>query len=166
MKIVYLADHPEAIGVLAGWFANEWGNLDPRFTVAGFSAQLAPPASRDQLPISLVGLIDGEPVATASLKFREIEYAEAADYWLGWVFVREDMRGRGYCRTIVAAAEAEAATRRLTPLFLHTPGKAAMYVRFGWQAVGETVADGVQTTVMTKAVEPEQAPSGARDSRD
>jgi GNAT superfamily N-acetyltransferase len=150
LKIAYLADHPEATPVIAGWFASEWGDVDPQFTVAAFSAQLAPQADRDELPICLLGLIDGEPVATATLKFREIEYAEAADFWLGWVYVREDMRGRGYCRTIVAAAEAEAATRHFTPLFLHTPGKEALYLRFGWQTVGQTIADGLQTTVMTK----------------
>ena len=43
-----------------------------------------------------------------TLKFPEIEYPQGADFWLGWVCVRLDARGRGFGHALVAAAEAEA----------------------------------------------------------
>jgi GNAT superfamily N-acetyltransferase len=152
LRIAYLADHPEAIPVLAEWFAREWGELDPQNSVEGFSERLPARANRDRLPVCLLGLLDGEPAATATLKFREIEYSEAADFWLGSVYVREDARGKGHGRAIVTAAEALAAARSFTPLYLYTPRKEALYRRLGWQTVGHTTADGKQATVMTKHV--------------
>ena len=149
MRIAYLADRPDAAPVLAAWFAREWGDGGAQRTDA-YAAQLAKCMRRDRLPICLVGLLGVEPVATATLKFREIEYADEADFWVGWVCVRPDMRGRGYGTALVAAAEAEAAARGLTPLYLHTPGAAAFYRRLGWRTVGTTTSDGHPSTVMTK----------------
>jgi GNAT superfamily N-acetyltransferase len=150
LSIAYLADHPEAVPVLAEWFAREWGGLDPRDTVEGFCERLPSRANRDRLPICLLGLVNGEPVATATLKFREIEYAPTADFWLGSVYVREDARGRGHGRTIVAAAEAAAAAKRFAPLYLYTPRKEALYRRLGWRTAGATIADGKRATVMSR----------------
>jgi len=150
-RIEYLADHPDAAPVLAGWFAREWGRGSPR-SAELYAAQLSAYAHRDRLPICLVGLLDTEPVATASLKLREIEYSETADYWIGWVCVREDMRGRGFGRAIVEAAEVEAAARSLSPLYLHTPNKEGFYLRLGWRTLGTTTADGGPSTVMVKEV--------------
>jgi GNAT superfamily N-acetyltransferase len=152
LSIDYLADHPDAIPVLAGWFAHEWGDGSPQTSIAAFAAQLSPSANRDRLPVCLLGMLDGEPVATATLKFREIEYAEEADFWIGWVCVREDVRGRGYGGAVVTAAEVEAAAKLFSPLYLHTPAKEAFYLRLGWRTIGLTIADGKQTTVMTKTV--------------
>ena len=152
LSIGYLADHPDAAPVLAAWFAREWGDGSEQRTTAGYATQLSNAASRDRLPICLVGLLGTEPVATATLKFREIEYSAEADFWIGWVCVREDMRGRGFGRDLVAAAEAQAAAMGLAPLYLHTPSKEAFYLRMGWKTIALTTAEGTPSTVMTKAV--------------
>jgi GNAT superfamily N-acetyltransferase len=150
MRIAYLADHPEAIAVLAEWFAAEWGDLDPQNSVEGYRARLPQRAARERLPICILGLVDDTPVATATLKFREIEYSPDADFWLGSVYVREDVRGRGHGRGIVAAAEALAVARHLAPLYLYTPTREALYRHLGWQTAGRTVADGKTAVVMVK----------------
>jgi GNAT superfamily N-acetyltransferase len=160
MTIAYLADHPEAIPVLAEWLAREWGDLGPQNTVEGYCRRLSSRANRDRLPICLLGVLDGEPAATATLKFREIEYSAAADFWLGSVYVREDVRGRGHGRAIVAAAEALAMAKQFTPLYLYTPRKEALYRHLGWQTVGKTTADGKQATVMTSHAAQRQPPDG------
>jgi len=119
-------------------------------SAARLTARLASRANRDRLPICLVGLVEDDPVATATLKFREIAYSGAADFWLGSVYVREDVRGRGYGSAIVAGAEALAVARHFTPLYLYTPRKGAFYRRLGWQSVGETTTDGKRALVMAK----------------
>lgn len=91
-------------------------------------------------------------MATATLKFREIEFSAEADFWIGWVCVREDMRGHGFGGALVAAAETQAAALGLTPLYLHTPSAEAFYRHLGWQTIGTTTADGRQSAVMTKTV--------------
>jgi GNAT superfamily N-acetyltransferase len=151
MQIEYLADHPEAIPVLAKWFAAEWGYLNPGAnTVAGYIESLPSRAQREALPLCLVGLVDGEIVATSTLKLRELEYAADADYWLASVYVREDLRGRGHGKAIVEAAEDIAVSRGLTPLYLYSPSKAAFYEQLGWRAIGRVMAGGKPATVMTK----------------
>jgi GNAT superfamily N-acetyltransferase len=151
LTIAYLADHPEAIPVLADWFAREWGQGSPAMESAAIGQRLAAQASRDELPVTLLGLLDGEPVATATLKFRELDYSPEADYWLGSVYVREDMRGRGFGRAIIAAAEAAAAEIGWVPLYLYSPSKASLYRRLGWESVGETTANAKRATVLRQA---------------
>jgi GNAT superfamily N-acetyltransferase len=151
LSIEYLAAHPQLAPILAGWFARDWGRDDPN-SLQRYSAQVAAAASTQELPICLVGLLGGEPVATATLKYREIEFADEADYWLGWVHVREDMRGRGYGTALVAAVQSLAAGMRLSPLYLHTPSAEPFYARLGWRRVATTVDNGAPTTVMIKAV--------------
>lgn len=150
MRIVYLADRPEAVAVLAEWFAAEWGDLDPLNTVEGYKARLPQRAHRERLPVCILGLVDDTPVATATLKFRELEYLPDADFWLGSGYVRADVRGRGHGAAIVAAAEALAEARHFTPLYLYSPSKEVMYRRLGWQTIGRTAADGKMATVMMK----------------
>ncbi len=152
LTIGYLADHPDAVPSLAAWFAAEWDDGSPQRSAAGYAEQLEGSANRARLPVCLVGYLDTELVATATLKFREIEFSREADFWIGWVCVREDMRGRGFGRALVTAAEDQAAVRHLTPLFLHTPTREAFYRGLGWQTIAATTADGKQTTVMTKHV--------------
>ena len=153
LNIAYLADHPEAAPVLAEWFSSEWDE-PPGMSVAAAAERLASLASHDRLPICLLGLVDGDPVATATLKFREIEFSSEADFWLGFVYVREKVRGLGYGRAIVTAAEAVAVAAHFTPLYLHTPSKESLYRRLGWQTVGATTTtQGNHSAVMSKLVD-------------
>lgn len=152
LRIAWLADRPDAVPVLAEWFAREWGDLDARNTVAGFRARLPLRATRERLPMCLLGMLRGCVVATASLKYREIEYAPDADFWLGSVYVREDVRGCGHGRAMVAAAEAQAAAKSFSPLYLYTSGKEGLYEALGWRVVGQAIVDGKPAAVMRKHV--------------
>jgi GNAT superfamily N-acetyltransferase len=147
-----LADHLDAIPALAAWFAHEWGDGGRQRSEAAYAALLKAGAGSERLPITLLGFLYDEPVATATLKFREIEYSEEADFWVGWVCVREDMRGRGFGTALVTAAEARAVAMGLTSLYLHTPGKETFYRHLGWRTIGMTIADERRSTVMNKVV--------------
>jgi GNAT superfamily N-acetyltransferase len=151
LTVAYLSDHPEAAPVLAAWFAREWGDGTPAMASAAIAERLAAQAGPGALPLTLVGLLAGEPVATATLKFRELDYSLQADYWLGSVFVREDARRRGHGRAIIAAAEATAAELGYAPLYLYSPAKAALYRRLGWEPVGETTAHGKPATILRQS---------------
>jgi len=149
-----LRECPDALPALAGWFSLAWGDGTPERSAASYAAQLEACLGDDALPVCLVGLLGDEPVATATLKFREIEYAADADFWIGWVCVRHDMRGRGLGRALVEAVEAVATGRGLSPLYLHTPEKETFYAHLGWTTLERAIADGGPTTVMTKTVAP------------
>ena len=165
LNIRYLAEHPEVAPVLAAWFANEWGDGSEERTAAAYAR--AGVARRERRPPSDLSRrpARGEPVATATLKFREIEYSPEADFWLGWVCVREDMRGRGFGRALVGAVEAQAAQRGMARLHLHTPTREAFYHQLGWQTLGLTTADGRRSTVMTKAFSDADSTAQSRAQR-
>lgn len=59
--------------------------------------------------------------------------------------------GRGFCRAMIAAAEATAATAGLAPLYLYSPAKVAFYRHLGWEPVGETIVGDKQATVLRHA---------------
>ena len=123
LSIRYLAEHPDAAArpgrLVRARVGRRQRRAGPR---PATQRQLSHAANADRLPICLVGLLGTEPVATATLKFREIEYSPEADFWIGWVCVR-----RGHARSRLrqgarqAAVEAQAAARGLAALYLHTP---------------------------------------------
>jgi len=151
LTIAYLSDLPAAAPVLAAWFAGEWGDGTPAMAPAAIAGRLAAQAGPPELPLTLLGLLEGEPVATATLKFRELDWTPEADHWLGSVYVREDARGRGFGRAIAAAAEATAAAEGFAPLYLYSPAKVDLYRHLGWEPVGETVAGGKRATILRQA---------------
>lgn len=150
LNVQLLKDDLSAIPILATWFEKEWGHLDPDNTFEGYSERLPERAQTDKPPICLVGYLDGVPVATATVKFREIDYAPSADFWVGSVFVREDMRKNQFGTQIVIAAENLAKSRGYDPLYLYTVNKEAFYRRLGWETVGEKLINDRTVKVMSK----------------
>ena len=72
VQIELLADHPEAIPILQDWFEREWA---PYYGPEGPGVainDLRDSCNRDDLPISLVAILDGEFVGTAALKAESI----------------------------------------------------------------------------------------------
>lgn len=152
LSIEYLAYRPQFASVLARWFAQEWGDGTPRRSTGLFEERLPACTSRRRLPICLIRLVDGDPVATSTLKFRETAYSMEADYWLADVFVRQDLRGFGHGRIIVEAAETQSKALKLTPLYLYTPSQESFYRHLGWHTLGTTVVGDRRVTVIRKQV--------------
>jgi GNAT superfamily N-acetyltransferase len=150
LETAYLVDRLNAAPLLADWFSAEWGDGTPHMETDAITERLMSQAGRDTPPICLLGMVDDAVVATATLKYREIDFSPQADYWLGSVYVRDDCRSRGYGRAIISAALVIAASAGLLPLYLYTPRKEAFYQRLGWDTVGVTVADGKQAAVMVR----------------
>jgi len=148
LDIVYLADRLNAAPLLAAWLAAEWGDGTPRMEPAAVTDRLLAQASRETPPVCLLGFADDRLIATATLKYRELEFALQADYWLGSVYVREDMRGHGHGRAIIEAARQVAIDLSLLPLYLYTPHKESLYRHLGWETVGHTRTGAKQATVM------------------
>jgi len=73
IEIKYLADHPKLIPLLATWFHDEWGKNNPSLTVESIQRQIRERLNRDKLPLCMVGFAKSKPIATATLKIREME---------------------------------------------------------------------------------------------
>ncbi|GEL95957.1 GNAT family N-acetyltransferase [Cellulomonas composti] len=103
-------------------------------TVGGFEADDARQAPG--MIATLVGRVDGEPVACLCLRAARDGYPERSGE-LKKVFVREEARGAGVARALLAAADEVAAERGLSSIVLTTgirqPEAVTLYLSAGWR---------------------------------
>ena len=136
-RVDYLADHPDAIPVLAKWLFDEWGHRSPDGSVEGMADNLRERLRRDRLPLALVALGHGEPIGTVSLKMREVEIRPQYEHWLGTLFVPKASRRKGVGSLLVEAGADEARRLGIWELYLYTRHSETerLYAGLGWAEV-------------------------------
>ena len=72
-RFVYLADQPALLPILADWFYDEWGHHDPQSSPETMRNVLAGYLNTDRIPLTIVQLRNSMPIASATLKIREVE---------------------------------------------------------------------------------------------
>lgn len=125
-----LADRPDFVPILADWYAREWPFLFDETSTA-LDEATGCSANRDS-PDCTVVLVDGGPVAAASLLNEDVLPLPECSPWLGTVVVRPDRRGQGLGRAIVNCAVVHAAAIGIRTLHLWTPAHRAFYEHLGW----------------------------------
>lgn len=106
MKIATLADHPEAVPVIAQWYFNQWGHEIPGLTLDTLISKVREKArNRIDFPLAITLHEGDELVAVAELKFRENQNHPEYEHWLGGVYVSESHRGKGYLSVLVDRAK-------------------------------------------------------------
>lgn len=150
MEIKYLADCPEVIPTLASWTFEQWGQQYKMDSVRVQFKLFADRLNRDKIPLSLVAFLDTQPVGTASLKVREMTTHKHLPYWLGAVFVVEQFRNRGIGTELISRATDKARDLGVETLYLHTPDKAGLYLRLGWEEIERTVYYDHEVVIMKK----------------
>jgi predicted N-acetyltransferase YhbS len=147
-RIEYLADHPDLVPCIAGWFYREWGGRSPDDSLRVFTERLLARMNRDKPPITLVAFKDEEPVGTAALKIQEMETHPQYQYWLGSVYVKENWRVLGIGSELVDAIIREAERCEIQALYLYTSGKEGFYARLGWEELEKVQYRGRSATIM------------------
>lgn len=135
MEIGFLADHPDLTSVIASWYYQEWGQNGPVFTPQFFELELSERLNRDKLPLTLVAFNNSVPVATASLKLKEMETRPEIQHWLGGVYTLPEYRGRGIGSLIIEHAMAQARHLEVSELYLYTRSSESLYARLGWVTI-------------------------------
>jgi N-acetylglutamate synthase-like GNAT family acetyltransferase len=158
-KFIYLADRPEFIPVLAEWFYEEWGRNNPGFTVESIEGKLRQRLNRNQVPLVLVLLREGSPIASASLKIKELETHPQYLHWLGSVYVLEDYRGGGIGTQLVKQALSEARRVGVRELYLYTRNRVRFYTRLGWISIERPSYHGRTVIIMMQNLSVEKGKS-------
>ncbi len=149
-KIVFLADRPDLIPTLCGWFAEVWAPYYGPGGPGDAAADLQAACQRDALPVCLLAIDDKDAaIGTASLKANSTADLPDCGPWLAALAVRPDCAGHGIADFLVAAIEKEAARRGETALYcdantdetLKNPGgweevDARLLAGRGWTAIG------------------------------
>jgi N-acetylglutamate synthase-like GNAT family acetyltransferase len=149
MTIDYLADHPEALPVLAQWQHAEWGHIRPGDTIEKRTARLESFSNRDSIPLTVVALEAGELRGAASLIPHDMERRMELSPWLAGVFVGEAYRRHGIGAQLVRRIMSEAARLEVPLLYLYTVHSERFYAALGWSLSERTSYRDQKIVIMT-----------------
>ncbi|MFN2214149.1 MAG: GNAT family N-acetyltransferase [Anaerolineales bacterium] len=149
-RYIYLADQPELLPTLADWFYNEWGRNDPDSSREKISTTLGQYLNRDHIPLTIVRLRGSQPIASASLKIREMETHPQYTHWLGGVYVHPDFRKQGIGSHLVEYSAELAKKLKVCHLYLYTRNHENFYTRLDWQEIERPTYQGRNTIIMKK----------------
>jgi predicted N-acetyltransferase YhbS len=147
MRICPLADRPDAIPLLAGWFHSEWSSFDGR-SVTMVEAQLAENLKRESIPITFLALVGATVIGTVSLDESDLPSHYHLSPWLASLFVAPEARERGIATALVRYALDFAALQKIPSLYLWTPGPTRLYERCRWIEIERTEYASCPITVM------------------
>jgi predicted N-acetyltransferase YhbS len=149
-QYIYLADRPDLVPVLVDWFYEEWGRKNPVISRARIGRNLGERLNKDRVPLTIVLLRDSQPIASASLKIREMETHPQYLLWLGGVYVHPEYRKQGIGSRLVEYTAGEAQKHKVNNLYLYTRSHERFYSRLGWQVIERSIYEGRLAIVMKK----------------
>ena len=149
-RFVYLADQPALLPILADWFYAEWGHQDPQSSPETMRKALAGCLNKDRIPLTIVQLRDSQPIASATLKIREVETHPQYLHWLGGVYVKPEFRGQGIGSSIVEFTAQVADRLNVRELYLYTRQHEGFYARLGWQVIEKPLYKGRTALIMKR----------------
>lgn len=148
MQVVYLADYPQYVPVLAKWCHEQWGYLSPNRTLEKVVANFSDLLSREQVPFSLVMLDGKKPVAMASIYLQDMDIYPDLTPWLASVYVVPEYRKKGNGSKIVQTVLEKAKQLHIGKLYLFTMDQQHWYAKMGFQVLQKTNYHNEDVTVM------------------
>jgi len=149
MTIEYLADHPEALPILAEWQHAEWGYVRPGDTAEKRAVRLQGWSNRDRIPLTVVALEGNEVLGSASLIEHDMETRMELTPWLAGVFVGEPYRRRGIGAQLVRRIMDETRKLKVPLLYLYTVHSERFYAALGWKLMERTTYREHKIVIMT-----------------
>ena len=138
VSIELLIDHPETIPQLVQWFEAEWAPYYGPDGPGVAKTDLRESANRDELPIALVSLQDGQVCGTAALKIESVTTHSHLSPWLAALLVGPEYRDQGISRLLIAAVEDLAREMGFKELYCGTDSEYANIVLPGWTFIEKT----------------------------
>lgn len=151
MKIAYLADHADAIPLLAQWHHDEWRTMTPHVTVDDRMATLRSRLGHREVPTGFVAVADGTVAGMACLVAHDMDTRPLLTPWLATVLVAPQYRGRGIGSALSERVATEARALRFPHLYLMTFDKVGFYARLGWRQLEQADYHGRPATIMIRA---------------
>lgn len=151
-----LSHAPALLPVVAQWYFSEWGMHVPGLGLADECQRLEVFLHDAELPLLLIAMDQGEPVAAAQLKFHERTERPEREHWLGGVYVQASHRGQGLAALLIDDLMARAAALGVREVYLQTQADdGGLYRRLGWEPL-ESVqhAGGFPVRIMRRTLAP------------
>ena len=129
MEIELLAEHSESIPQLVDWYVSEW---EPYYGADGpgdARADLRSRCNRDEIPICLVAVENGEILGTAAV---DVDAATGLIPSVVGLLVKPSQRRRGIATALLKRAESLARKLGYSRLFVSTAILGDLLARTGW----------------------------------
>jgi GNAT superfamily N-acetyltransferase len=152
LQIALLADHPEVIPVLKGWYETEWRGYYGPGGPGNAEEDLRAFARRDGLPVGVVAFQEGAVCGIAALKSASIESHAHLMPWAAAGMVAPDQRGRGIGARMLQALEGVARDLGFDRIYCGTGTSESLLLRGGWKLVERIVHDGEDLSIFEKAL--------------
>jgi RimJ/RimL family protein N-acetyltransferase len=135
ITIGFLADHPDTVPTLAGWFRDQWLDYYADWSQAEMEQDFLSDASRNRLPSRLVAFESNELVGTIVLREHGTETLPEFQPELGGLYVVESHRGQGIGTELVQAGMKLALDQGYKTVFATTVAAAGILEGLGWEFV-------------------------------
>ncbi len=148
MQIVYLADCPLHVSLLAEWCHEQWGYLSPKRTLKEVENKFADLLNIDKIPFALVAVENEKPIAMASLTVNDMDTYPELTPWLASVYVVPEFRKKGIGKKIVQSVLEKAKEQQFQKVYLFTMDQEHWYAQMGFQVLEKTTYHDENVTVM------------------
>ena|SRR5687768_928852 len=152
VTIEYLADHPEAVPMLARLHHEQWRAVTPHLTIADRIAGFQSRMQRQQVPTGFVAVVDGTVAGMACLVAHDMETRPELTPWLATVLVAPEYRRRGIGSALSERVAVEGRVLGFPQLYLVTFDKTGLYARLGWSEMERTEFLGLPATIMVRGL--------------
>ncbi|HEU4334771.1 MAG TPA: GNAT family N-acetyltransferase [Candidatus Eisenbacteria bacterium] len=132
-RIEHLADHSEALPVLAAWFEAEWPSYYGPDGPGDARRDLDGCARRGELPIGFVAYVGDELCGTMALKRESVSILPHLSPWVAAGLVRAPRRRQGIGAALLDAVEETARRLGFTRLYCGTAAAMSLLDRSGWR---------------------------------
>jgi len=151
VKIANLVDVPQYLDVITEYLHGEWSAF-PHWAQKEYIRQrLEQRLSSKGRQFVLVAFDENDDVVgTAGVMRYELDDVAERKYWLGEVFTRHHLRGRGIGSALIKASIERARAAGVDTLWLYTPDQQGLYKSHGWLEVEKREVDNEQVTVMQR----------------
>ena len=156
MNIVYLADHPKLVPVLAEWAYKEWNIYDPSYTKEKALNSFKLKLNYNKLPLTLVAIEETVAVGMISLKsaISPTGYADKGP-WISSLYVIPGKRGIGLGKILMLEIKKAALALGYNELFLFTsvPQAKTWYENLGWEKITTDLYQNHQIIIMNYIIQ-------------
>jgi predicted N-acetyltransferase YhbS len=132
IELDYLANHREAIPLIAQWMFEQWPQYLAGKTLSDVTTGIEERASFQRLPVAWVAIDSGTTVGTICLKQHDLDDRMDLSPWLGGLYVAASHRRRGIGEMLMNALLKEAIRLGYKHLYLWTPSSESYYAKRGW----------------------------------
>jgi len=138
MDISLLADKPEASGIIAQWYYDEWLSNVSDITVERVHEQVSKTGNRGKVPLTVIALKNEEFIGAVQLKLYENKCYPEYQHWLGGMYVKPQYRGQGISSVLIKQALIHALQVNVACLYLQCEShNIGLYQKHGFKFLHE-----------------------------